>query len=161
MSTITATGWSGLVNDVHQTTYETVGEFIPEGGKTQREMQRRGNYSLSKLTGASVQLSRAVIDAAEADDVTNWDAPAGTTWNDGTEGDPSDATGQGTVDRINVPNSARGGARTDTLINTVPVTDATGESMVFDTVINHAYAADESGNGGEALAKGTPNAAQP
>jgi len=160
MSVITATGWSGLVNGVHETTYSTVGEYLPEGGKTQREMQRRGNYSLAKLTGADVQLSRAVIDAAEADNVLVWDAPMGTSWNDGTEGDPSDATGQGDVTRGLVPNMARGGARGNTLINTVPVTDATGEAMVFGTVVNHAYVADGSGNGGGALAKGTINAEQ-
>lgn len=156
MSTITATGWSGLVNDVHGTTYATVGEKLPQGGKIGMQMQRRGNYSLAKKTGAAIQLSRAVIDADAGDMVVK----GGTSWNDGTEGNPSDATGQGAVTTLNVSNSL-GGSRTNTLINTVPATDVVGEEQVFATVINHGYVADLGGNGGDVLAKGTPNIAQP
>jgi len=139
MSTVTATGWSGLVNDVHSTTYETVGEKLPQGGCTAREMQKRGNYSLSKKTGASIQLSRTVIDADQGDMTV-----------------PGEDGGAGVV-----ITNVLGGVRTSALVNTVPATDTTGETQAFATTINHGYAADSSGNGGPALAKGTPNAIAP
>ena len=158
MSTVTASGWSGLVNDVHSTTYETVSEKLPVGGIIEREMQKRGDYSLAKLTGATVQGSRAVIDAVEAASADHTYA-GGTTWNDGTVGDPSDATGQGAVTRIQEPKPL-GGERGNALVNVVPDIDATGLGQIFDTTITHAYVADTSGNGGPAMAANAANATQ-
>ena len=141
MTTVTAAGWSGLVNDVHATTYETVGEIVPKGGKVGRLMQKRGLLSASgAVAGAVIQNSRAVIDVALA---TDTDFYAGTA-----AGVRMDAT------------NTQGGVRANTLINVVPATDAEGVSQLFDTTITHAYVADLAGNGGAAMLANAANAAQ-
>jgi len=158
MSTVTASGWSGLVNDVHSTTYETVGEIPPKDGAAHRLMQKRGDLGVAEVAGGVTQRSRAVIDAVEAAGVNHTYA-GGTTWNDGTVGDPSDATGQGAVTRIQEPKPL-GGERGNALVNVVPDIDATGLGQIFDTTITHAYVADESGNGGPAMTANAANATQ-
>jgi len=163
MSTVTATGWNALTNDIHGTdgsVYETVGEIIPKGGKVGRLMQKRGLYSLSgAVTGAVIQNSRAVVDSVEAASAnhtynagTTWVAVLGETNNVG-------STGQGPVDRVQEP-KPQGGARTIALVNVVPATDAEGLSQAFDTTITHAYVADSSLNGGPAMTANPPNAVQ-
>ena len=140
MSTVTAAGWSGLVNDVHGTTYETVGEIPPKDGKTADLMQKRGDMGVAEVAGGVTQRSRAVIDVALATDTDFYKGEIGT--------------------RMDATNT-QGGVRDNTLVNVVPDIDATGLGMIFDTKINMGYVEDTSGNGGAALAVGTPNAAQP
>jgi len=140
MSTVTAAGWSGLVNDVHGTTYETVGEIPPKDGKTADLMQKRGDMGVAEVAGGVTQRSRAVIDVALATDTDFYKGEIGT--------------------RMDATNT-QGGVRGNTLVNVVPDIDATGLGQIFDTTITHAYVADDSGNGGAAMAAHAPNAAQP
>jgi hypothetical protein len=161
MSTVTnAAGWNALTNDIHgdiTSLYSTVGEIPPKDGQTMNLMQKRGDMGVAEAAGGVIQGQRAVIDADDGDSEAATGYHGGTTWNDGTEGDPSDATGQGTVDRIDIP-VKKGGARGITAKEVVPLIDATGQGMIFDTNINEFYAADESGNGGPELLAGTPTA---
>ena len=161
MSTVTATGWSGLVNDVHGTTYSTVGEIPPKDGAAHRLMQKRGDLGVAEVAGGVTQRSRAVIDANDGDSDVDTGYHGGTTWV-AVEGLPNDpgSTGQGAVDRIDIPKKM-GGDRGITLVNVVPDIDATGLGQIFDTTITHAYVADDSGNGGAAMAAHAPNATQP
>lgn len=138
MSTITATGWSGLVNDVHSTTYATVGEVPPKDGVIENKMQKRGSMGVAEAAGGTVQESRSVIDASEGNESV-----------------------KGSIGNRDVTlTNTRGGDRGNALVNTATILDATGLAQLFDTHINHAYVADLAGNGGAALAAGTPNANQ-
>ena len=133
MSTVTAAGWSGLVNDVHGTTYETVGEIPPKDGQVGRLMQKRGDLGVARVAGGVVPTTRGKIDPA---------LPTDTDFYVGEIGTRMDAT------------NTQGGARPVQDQPVVPDIDATGLAQIFDTTINHAYVEDLSGNGGPALAEG-------